>query len=418
MPTAWNGGDPNDVVDSEDYELGIAYRAEADITITHARIFTPAGEETIAPRRYRHWSNVGGLLYTETLPDDLPSGWHLHELTTPQEVVAGTVFIASYNTGGNYGALANALDADVVSADGNVTALSAANSPSGHNGRFNETPGSFPNSGAGSHPFYGVDFQYVAGIGGNTAPRITDTSAVANQLQVTAAAVVEDDESLTGLTLRISWGDGQSSDVVYPTLSANHTYAAAGVYPLLFRATDSDGATAYAADYVITTSPDPTVFTLDIPGLQAAVCSVAERVGHLATVDGHEPREAPGSEMHAAFWLLSIRPSGGKVSGLASAATVVTFLGRLYVPAGDGSNLPYDEIDTALLAATDRLMAAFIGKFTLGGMVRNVDVFGEVSPGLSADAGYVAFGGNNGKKFRVMTITLPLIVNDMYEEVP
>lgn len=417
MAFAWNGGDPNDVVDSEDYELGIAYRAESDITVTHARVFTPAGEEVISPRRYRHWSAVGGLLYTELLPDDLPSGWYLHELTTPQEVTSGTVFIASYNTGGNYGALANALDADVVSADGNVTALSASNSPSGHNGRFNETPGSFPNSGAGSHPFYGVDFQYTAGIGGNTAPRITDTSAVANQLQVTAAALVEDDESLTGLTLRIAWGDGQTTDVVYPTLSASHTYAAGGVYPLLFRATDSDGATAYAADYVIATSPDPTVFTLDMEELQDELCSVAQRIGHFDTVSAYEPREAPDNAMHGAFWLLSVRPARA-ASGLASASTIVTFMGRIYIPAGDGTSLPYDQLDRDMFAATDRLLAAFCSRFTLGGRVRNVDIFGAHSPGLSADAGYAAFGGSSGKKFRIMTITLPLIVNDMYPEVP
>lgn len=414
MATAWNGGDPLDVVDSEDYELGIAYRAESDITVTHARIYTPAGEETIAPRRYRHWSSVGGLLYTELLPDDLPSGWYLHELTTPQEVTSGTVFIASYNTGGNYGALANALDADVVSSDGNVTALAAVNAPGGNNGRFNETPGSFPNSGAGSHPFYGADFQYTVGIGGNTAPRITDTSAVANQLQVTAAAVVEDDESLTGLTLRIAWGDGNTSDVVYPTLSASHTYAAPGTYPLLFRATDSDGATAFAADYVVTTSPDPTLFTLALQGLVDSVCSAAQRIGHLDTVEGHEPREAPNSEMHGAFWFAGIRPV--RASGLASVATCVTMMGRLYLPAGDGTDLPYDEIDLKLFAASDRLMAAFCGKFTLGGQVRNVDIFGAHSPGLSADAGWAKFG--SGARFRIMTFTLPLIVNDLYEEVP
>jgi hypothetical protein len=417
MATAWNGGDPIDVVDSEDYELGIAYRAEADITVTHARIYTPAGEEVIAPRRYRHWSSVGGLLYTETLPDDLPSGWFLHELTTPQEVTSGTVFVASFNTGGNYGALANALDADVVSADGNVTALSAANAPSGHNGRFNETPGSFPNSGAGTHPFYGVDFQYTVGIGGNTAPRITDTSAIADQLEVTAAAVVEDDESLVGLTLRIAWGDGNTSDVVYPTLSASHTYAADGVYPLLFRATDSDGATAFAADYVITTAPDPTVFTLEMQDLQDAICSVAQRVGHFDTCEAYEPREAPNTAMHAACWLLSVRPARA-ASDLYRVATIVTFLVRLYVPAGDGTSQPYDNIDREMFAAVDRLLAAFCAKFTLGGRVRNVDIFGAHSPGLSSEFGYAAFSGNNGKKFRIATITLPLIVNDMYPEVP
>lgn len=414
MPTAWNGGDPLDVVDSEDYELGIAYRAEADITVTHARIYTPAGEEVISPRRYRHWSAVGGLLYTETLPDDLPSGWYLHELTTPQEVTSGTVFVPSYNTGGNYGALANALDADVVSADGNVTALAAVNAPGGNNGRFNETPGSFPSLGAGSHPFYGVDFQYAVGIGGNTAPRITDTSAVANLLHVTAAAVVEDDESLTGLTLRVEWGDGNFSDVVYPTLQASHDYAAPGVYPLLFRATDSAGAVDYAADYVVTTAPDPTVFTLDIPGLQGAVMAAYQRAGGFEDVLGHEPRHAPNQGLTGACWLQGVRPIG-RASGLRGAATLITFLMRIYVPAGTGDNQSYDEIDQKMLDATDRVLALLVGGFTLGGRVRNVDVFGSHSPGLSADAAYQQIGA---ARFRVMTITLPLIVNDMFPEVP
>lgn len=415
MPTAWNGGDPVDVVDSEDYELGIAYRAEADITITHARIYTPAGEETISPRRYRHWSSVGGLLYTEVLPDDLPSGWYLHELTTPQEVTSGTVFVPSFNTGGNYGALAGALDNDVVSADGNVTALAAVNAPGGNNGRFNETPGSFPNLGAGSHPFYGVDFQYTVGIGGNTAPRITDTSATANGLQVTAAAVVEDDESLVGLTLRIEWGDGNFSDVVYPTLTANHTYATSGTWPLLFRATDSSGAVDYAADYVITQAPDATLFTLDIDGLQGALMSVLQRTGYLKTVDGHEPREAPGTTPHGAVWMGPGRPVGPRVSGVASVGTVLTWFVRIYLPAGQGGNKPYDEIDRELYRITDALLALFFGEFTLGGRVRNVDIFGMASPGVSWDPGYQDIGGS---KFRIMTITLPLIVNDQYEEVP
>lgn len=416
MALAWNGADPNAVVDSEDYELGIAWRAESDITVTHARIYTPASEEVITPRRYRHWSSTGSLLYTELLPDDLPSGWYLHELTTAQEVTAGTVFVSSYNTGGNYAALAGALDADVVSADGNVTALAAVNAPGGHNGRFNETPGSFPNLGAGSHPFYGLDFQYTVGIGGNTPPRIVDTSAVADQLQVTAAALVEDDESLTGLTLRIEWGDGNTSDVVYPTLSASHTYAVGGVYPLLFRATDSAGATDYTADYVEVTAPDPTVFTLDIQGLLDAVCSVAQRIGHLDTCATHEPREAPNTAAHGAFWWNGMRPV--RVSGLAGVATCVTLMGRIYLPAGNGTNLPYDRIERELLAITDRLMAGFCGQFTLGGRVRNVDIFGAHSPGLSSDPGWARFGGANGAVFRIATFTLPLIVNDMYPEVP
>lgn len=413
MANAWNGGDPVEVVDADDYELGVVYRCDADLTISHLRIWSGAGEVNVTSRKGKVWSSAGSMLANVTLLDNLTTGWANYALDAPLEIDSGTTIMVSYSTGGNYGADPLALNGSVTSADGQVVALAAALSIGGRNGKFNTTPGQFPNNGVGTNPFYGVDFVYTLGHGDNTAPRITDTSAVADQLQVTAAAVVEDDETLTGLELRIEWGDGNASTVVYPTLSATHTYAAPGVYPLLFRATDAGDLVDYAADYVITTSPDPTLFTLEIQGLSDAVCAAAQRIGHLDTVDGHEPREAPNSAMHAAFWLLSIRPA--RVSGLASVATCITFLGRLYVPAGDGTNLPYDEIDQQLLAATDRLMAAFIGKFTLGGRVRNVDVFGAHSPGLGADAGYVAFGKSN---FRVMTITLPLIVNDMYEEVP
>lgn len=251
----------------------------------------------------------------------------------------------------------------------------------------------------------------------NSPPRITSTSAVADQLEVTAAATVEDDETLVGLELRIEWGDGNASTVTYPTLSASHTYAAGGVYPLLFQATDSAGESDYAANYVIVTAPDPTAFTLDLPDLMSELCSVVQRLGHFDTCDSHEPREAPNNALHAAFWLTSVRPARA-ASGLASASTIVTVTGRVYVPAGDGTSMPYDNIDQRMFAAVDRLLAAFCAKFTLGGRVRNVDIFGAHSPGLSAEAGYARFGGLTGKSFRITTITLPLIVNDMYPEVP
>lgn len=414
MALAWNGSDPNDVVDSEDYELGIAWRAESDITVTHARIYTPAGEETITPRRYRHWSNVGGLLYTETLPDDLPSGWYLHELTTPQEVTSGTVFVTSYNTGGNYGALAGALDGDVVSSDGNVTALAASNAPSGHNGRFNETPGAFPNLGAGSHPYYGLDFQYTVGIGGNTAPRITDTSATAAGLTATAAATVEDDESLTGLTLRIDWGDGQSSTVTYPTLSAQHTYAAAGTYPLLFRATDSDGLSDYEADYVTVTSADPAVNTLDAKAMQQALASHAAKLAQFDSQIGlHEPRVRPTSDLHAALWLNGITPI--RASGLNTVSARVEWLFRMYT---SGEQEPQDEIDAKVLTATDRFVSSLCGDFDLDdqltdGLVRMIDIFGGYGIGLNAAAGWARWSDGVS---RVVTITIPVIVNDVWSE--
>jgi hypothetical protein len=414
MALAWNGSDPVEVVDSEDYELGIAYRADSDLTMTHARIYTPAGEEAITPRRFRLWSSVGGALYTETLPDDLSSGWSLHELTTPQEITSGTVFVVSYNTGGNYGALSGALDNDVVSSDGLVTALAAVNAPGGNNGRFNETPGSFPNLGTGGHSFYGVDFQYTAGIGGNTAPRITDTSATTTGLVATAAATVEDDESLTGLTLRIDWGDGQASTVTYPTLSAQHTYAAAGTYPLLFRATDSDGLSDYEADYVTVTSADPAVNELGAKAMQQALASHAAKLAQFDSPIGlHEPRMRPTSDLHAALWFNGITPI--RASGLNTVSARVEWLFRMYT---GGEQEPQDEIDAKVLTATDRFMSSLCGDFDLDdhltdGLVRMIDIFGGYGTGLNATAGWARWSDGMS---RVVTITIPVIVNDVWSE--
>jgi hypothetical protein len=410
MATAWNGGDPSEVVDSEDYELGIAYRADGDLTMTHARIYTPAGEETISPRRFRLWSSAGGAVYAETLPDDLATGWSLHELTTPQEITSGTTFVVSFNTGGNYGALSGALDNDVVSADGLVTALAASNAPGGANGRFNETPGSFPNAGTGGHAFYGVDFQYTAGIGGNTAPRITALTAEADGAAATVTATVADDETLTGATLRFKWGDGSSDTLVsYPTVSAQHTYSASGLYAVLVTLTDASGAADNEAVVAEVHVPDADVVPLDFPAIRDALASHAQATGRFDAVTKHEPFSKPNG-VHAAIWLDSLTPLP-LASGLATVTVRLAFLCRIYLGA---ENQPYDDVDAKGLAAADRLMAAWAGDFTLNGRVRNVDIKGTHGVPLSAQAGYQRIGD---KTFRVLTLTVPVIVNDVWAEV-
>ena len=54
-------------------------------------------------------------------------------------------------------------------------------------------------------------------------------------------------------------------------------------------------------------------------------------------------------------------------------------------------------------------MGAFAGGFTLGGTVRDVDLFG-----MTAQPAYVDF---EGKPFRTVEISLPLVINDMFSEV-
>jgi len=410
MPNAWGGADPTEAADPDDYELGVEYQANSDITITHVRIWSGPGEENITNRRARIWSTTGSQQALITLPDDLSTGWSSHALDTPLEKTAGSKFVVSYMTGGNYGFLNNALDSDVPSGDGNVTALAAANATNG-NGVFNLTPGSFPAIGPGTHPFYGLDFTYDVGIGGNTAPRITELTSVEVGATATVTAVVADDETLTGATLRFKWGDGSSDTLVtYPTVSAQHTYAASGFYAVLVTLTDASGAADNEAVVAEIHVPDAGVVPLDFPTIRNALVSRAQQTGRFTGgVAKHEPTSKPNG-VHAALWLDTLTPVP-EASGLASVTVRLAFLCRVYLSA---ASEPYDDIDAKGLAAADRALAAWAGDFSLGGTARNVDIKGRHGVGLSGQGGYQKIGDT---LYRVFTITVPVIVNDVWEEV-
>jgi hypothetical protein len=149
---------------------------------------------------------------------------------------------------------------------------------------------------------------------------------------------------------------------------------------------------------------------LDIRTILSAVESHALASGHFVTVNGLEPRSPPTSGITAAVWVEQIGPARG-ASGLTSTSTRLALFVRLY------SSLVQQEpdaIDPDLMTALDALMAAYSGDFELGGLIRNVDLLGAYGDPLSARAGYLAEAGS---EYRVMTITLPLIVNDLWAQV-
>lgn len=150
--------------------------------------------------------------------------------------------------------------------------------------------------------------------------------------------------------------------------------------------------------------------TLDATGILNALVSHAAASGHFERVNTHEPKNAPGNGLTAALWLDRIEPVRQR-SGLAASSVLLLFNLRAY------TNMlaePQDAIDPRLLAAVDALMAAYSGDFELGGQVANVDLLGAHSDGLSAQAGYLE---QDNKLMRVMTIVLPLVVNDLWAQV-
>lgn len=149
--------------------------------------------------------------------------------------------------------------------------------------------------------------------------------------------------------------------------------------------------------------------TVDISGILDKIVSHAMATGIFERVNAHEPKSAPGSGLSCAVWVDSISPV--RSSGLSSTSGRIAIQVRIFT-----SMLaePPDAIDPAVVTATDVLLSAYSGDFELGDTVRCVDLLGMAGEPLSAKAGYLS---QDKKLFRVMTIMIPLIVNDLWNQV-
>ena len=151
---------------------------------------------------------------------------------------------------------------------------------------------------------------------------------------------------------------------------------------------------------------------IDILGFTDAAMSHAGATGRFDKVNGHEPKNAPATGgLTAAVWTDRIIPVAAR-SGLDSVTAVVILNVRIYASAVSD---PADAIDPDMVAAADDVVRAFIGDFTLGGTVCNVDVFGAHGQAHDVRAGYLT---QDGAPYRVLTIWLPCVVNDLWEETP
>lgn len=142
-----------------------------------------------------------------------------------------------------------------------------------------------------------------------------------------------------------------------------------------------------------------------------AITSHALASGLFERVNGAEPANAPGNGLTAAVWADTVAPVPPD-SGLASTSARIAFMVRIY---SSMLSLPPDAVDPNVLSATSALMVAYSGDFEFGGTVRNVDLLGARGPGLIGQAGYIT---QDGQLFRVMTITVPVIVDAVFPQAP
>jgi len=150
--------------------------------------------------------------------------------------------------------------------------------------------------------------------------------------------------------------------------------------------------------------------TAAVNALISAVEAIAMQTGEYRRVNTHEPKSAPGNGLTLAIWVQSVEPIAA-ASGLASTSGYLVLFARSY---GNMLARPEDEIDPRMTSAVTGLIGALSADFTLGGLVRNIDLLGEYGQRLAGQAGYVTIAGS---MYRQFTITVPCIVNDMWEQV-
>jgi hypothetical protein len=149
---------------------------------------------------------------------------------------------------------------------------------------------------------------------------------------------------------------------------------------------------------------------MDTQAILDAAVSHAQATGYFEWVTSHEPKSAPQS-VGAAFWAQYLGPVPAN-SGLDITSAVLVLNCRIYTSM---LTEPQDLIDPQIITATDALMAAYNGDFTLGGLVECVDLLGMSGERLEARAGYLE---QDRKIYRVMTINLPVIVAEAWGQSP
>lgn len=141
--------------------------------------------------------------------------------------------------------------------------------------------------------------------------------------------------------------------------------------------------------------------------LYASLESAAQSLGLFQAVEAHEPVNAPGRRLYCSIVLgpAPMRPLPA-ASGLAAVSGEITFTFTVWA---SWNQRPLENVDPEVLAAVASLMTELSGEFSLGGTVRNIDLFS-----MSATPGWIDF---QNEQFRVMNLSVPIVINDMFAEV-
>lgn len=138
--------------------------------------------------------------------------------------------------------------------------------------------------------------------------------------------------------------------------------------------------------------------------------SHALTLGLFELVNTSEPKSAPGWGLSYFLWLDQLIPVPER-SGLASTSVAMIWTGRIL---GNAFAEPIDQIDPNMTRAGATLIGEYHGNYSLGGKVTALDLLGMSGHRLLGQAGFINI---NNRFYRVMTITIPMLCDDVWPQV-
>lgn len=243
---ASEASDPNSV------EVGVKFQASTNGTITGIRFYkSPLDTGTHVADL---WSATGTLLATATFTNETPSGWQQVNLSKPVVVTAGTTYVVSYHTSGNYSYTPNYFANSYT--NGELTAPANAGAYAYGGGSL------FPTNSVATN--YWVDAVFDgAPLQPPVANNVSGFDATVNTpLSISASAILANDTDPYGLPLSIAGVSNPSNGTVtYNTSTQTVTFTPTSGYlgsaTFTYAVTDGLGDTASANVTVAVTPPPP-----------------------------------------------------------------------------------------------------------------------------------------------------------------
>jgi hypothetical protein len=236
VPSSVTVNDPNAV------ELGVRFIASADGMITGLRFYK--GPENSGPHVADLWSSNGTLLATATFSNETASGWQQVNFSSPVSITAGTTYIASYHTDGDYSADGGYFTNPVVSGD--LTAPGSGNGVYAYG-----STSSFPTNTFNASNYW-VDVVYTKSNQQLVANNDSGFTVNENDsITISSSALLANDTDANGLLVSVTGVSNPTNGIVsYNSATQSVTFTPtagyAGPATFTYSAADSRGASASA----------------------------------------------------------------------------------------------------------------------------------------------------------------------------